>query len=198
MSAAKAAAQVPWDCGYGDPARPAATDPNERKTHPMILRNRIERIAADHKLADGLTTHAAQIGPFAFEGATLAAADVVAQLHARIAAATAATDAKAALAAAAATAKKELADTRALLLLVGTVLRAQFAKDLTTLTTFGLAPRTRVGPTAAIAAGAVVKAKATRTARGTRGSKQRLRVKAVAVAETPAIAPAPPAVEPQG
>ena len=168
----------------------------------MPTDNRIKQIAADQKLADGLTTNAAKVGPFVFEGTTLAAADVVTRLLARIAAAKAAIDAKAGLAAAAATAQKELAATRALSLFVAMVLRAQFARDLTTLATFGLAPRKRVGPTAAIAAEAAVKAKATRTARGTKGKKQRLMVKAVEVPETPTTPPAPaapaPAVKPQG
>jgi hypothetical protein len=151
--------------------------------------NRVNQVAADQRLADGLTKNAGSLGTFGYGGKQLKPADVVLVLQGRISAAQAATAAKAGLNAAATTAKTEITSTRGLIKTVKQALRALYAGDITTLATFGLAPDKVPAPKPATKVEAALKAKATRTARGTKGKKQRLEIPPAD--ET--AAPAPPA-----
>ena len=160
----------------------------------MTSKNRTNQMAADQQLADGLTKNAGILGTFGFGGKQLKPADVVQVLQGRTTAAQAATAARANLNAAATAAATELTNTRALITAVKQALRALFANDIAMLATFGLAPIKVPAPTPATKVGAAVKAKATRTVRGTKGKKQRLAIKAPAQAEAatpPAAATAP-------
>ena len=140
--------------------------------------NRTKQIASDQELADGLTKNAGNLGTFGFGGKQLKPADVVQVLQNRIATAKAATAAKANLNAAATAADDELKNTRALVKAVKQALRALFVNDIATLATFGLAPAKVTNPTPQTKVNAAAKAKATRTARGTKGKKARLAIKA--------------------
>jgi hypothetical protein len=167
--------------------------------------NRTNQIAADQQLADGLAKNAGILGTFGFGGKQLQPADVVQALQGRITKAKAATAAKANLNAAATAADDEIRTTRALVKAVKQALRALFSSDIATLATFGLAPNKVPAPKPATLVDAAAKAKATRQARGTKGPKQRLTVKAsaspqgaAATATPTAAAPAPgPATRPQ-
>ena len=170
----------------------------------MNNKNRVNQISADRALIDGLTKNAGILGTFGFGGQQLKPADVVQVLQTRVTKAQAATTAKASLNAAATAAADELRTTRALVKAVKQALRALFANDTATLATFGLAPTKVVAPTPATLVDAAAKAKATRAARGTKGSKQRLTVQAVAVpqgasatATAAAATGSPPAAKPQ-
>ncbi|HEY3822552.1 MAG TPA: hypothetical protein VGL81_35550 [Polyangiaceae bacterium] len=157
----------------------------------MNTKNRVNQIAADQALADGLAKNAAILGTFGFGGKQLRPADVVQILQTRITAAQAATTAKANLNAAALAVLNEIANTRALVKAVKQALRALFVDDLTTLATFGLAPNKVPAPKPATMVAAATKAKATRAARGTKGPKARLAITVPAQAD-PVITPAAP------
>ncbi|HEY8039545.1 MAG TPA: hypothetical protein VIF15_07115, partial [Polyangiaceae bacterium] len=166
---------------------------NQKGEKVIMNGNRITQVAADQKLADGLTMNAALIGTFTIDGKQLKPADVVQVLQGRVTAANAATTARAGLKAAAEAAKTELANTRVLIVAVKQALRLIFGKDINTLATFGLAPRKQTTPKPATKVAATTKAKATRTARGTKGKKQKLAIKAPAAPQGAAEAATPPA-----
>jgi hypothetical protein len=159
--------------------------------------NRTTQIAADQALADGLAKNAGSLGTFGFGGKQLKPADVVQILEDRIAKAKAATTARANLNAAATAADDELRTTRALVKAVKAALRALFVDDIATLATFGLAPTKVPALAPATLVKAAAKARATRTARGTKGKKARLAIQAApaptgaGTSETP-TAPATP------
>jgi hypothetical protein len=158
--------------------------------------SRNNQMAADQALADGLTQNATKIGTLTVGSQPYQAADVAKVLQARITAQKAVIAAEGTLHGAVAAAKTQLASSRALIKAVKQALRIMFSNDVTTLATLGLEPNKEPAPTAATKAAAQVKAKATRTARGTKGKKQALAIKApeaaqaAPVAETPAPAPA--------
>ena len=77
------------------------------------------------------------------------------------------------------------------------IVAARFRKDATQLLKFGFVQGKKGKKTPDTKAKAVVKGKATRTARGTKGKKQRLAIKAPPVAATPgATSATPPAAAP--
>ncbi len=92
-----------------------------------------------------------------------------------------------------AAARTQLASSRALIKAVKQALRLMFSNDVTMLATLGLEPNKEPAPTAATKAAAQVKAKATRTARGTKGKKQALAIEAPAPAVATPVAPVAPA-----
>jgi hypothetical protein len=165
-------------------------------TNPNNTRN--DQMAADQALADGLTQNAKQIGILTVGSQPYKAADVAKVLQARIAAQKAVIAAEGTLHGAVAAARTQLASSRALIKAVKQALRIMFSDDVTTLAALGLEPNKEPAPTVATKAAAQVKAKATRTARGTKGKKQKLAI--TAPEATPAVAtpvaPASPVTKP--
>jgi hypothetical protein len=146
------------------------------------------QIAADQSLIAGLTKHAATLTSLLIAGASVLTTDFVTTLQARIAAIQAAIAAHAALTAAVAAAHAEIARTAALVSGARQALKIAFSGQPTTLGDFGLMPpKVRTPLTAEEKVAVVAKAKATRAARHTMGSKQKAQV----TGTSPAPAPAP-------
>ncbi len=147
-------------------------------------RNRNDQTTADQNLADGLDEIAATIPTIIVGGAPVATKDIVAALHARIAAARVATSTRATWQAAVRSERDEREKTKALVGVVKQTLLASFAGQVDALARFGLTPRKPrvVSPDTQVAAAA--KARATRAARHTMGKKQKAEIKG-AVPEVP-------------
>jgi hypothetical protein len=158
-------------------------------------KNRIDQNAADQKLIDGLTKHAATIPSLVIAGATVANKDIVTTLQARIAARGNAASTRATWRAAVKGEKDENTSSRALVSGVKQALQVMFAGQIEALGDFGMTPRkTRapIPPTAKVAS--AEKAKATRAARHTMGSKQKAKITGEnpTGATAPVVSPATP------
>ncbi|HEY8042343.1 MAG TPA: hypothetical protein VIF15_21215 [Polyangiaceae bacterium] len=164
----------------------------------MTTTNRTIQLAADQAIVDGLTKHTSDIPSLVLGNQTLQNADIVKRVEQMIANAKAAAAARVIWLAAVATDKALRAQDRQFIDDLKQTLRARFSSDGTTLAEFGLAPRKRAKPTPKTQVAAAAKAKATREARGTKGSKQLAEVHGdvTGVVVTPVTAPAP-AHEPQ-
>jgi hypothetical protein len=136
-------------------------------------RNRTSETAADQRLIDGLTKHAATLPPFLIAGVSTSTTEVVADLQARIGAENAVAPAKAAWQDAVLKARSQVASTKARVSAAKQALLLAFAGQTDTLADFGLTPRKArvVTPEQKLAAAA--KGKATRAARHTAGSVQK-------------------------
>jgi hypothetical protein len=169
-------------------------------------KNRIDQNAADQKLADGLTKHAAAIASLVVGGVTVSNKDIVTTLQARITARENAANTRATWRAAVQGDKSQSSTSRALVSGVKQALQVMFAGQIEILGDFGLTarkPRTPLTPEQKVAA--VKKAEATRAARHTMGPKKKATItwdnptgtapaampSVSAPSATPAPAPAP-------
>jgi len=140
--------------------------------------NRVTRQAADQAFIDGLTKYADKLSMLTIAGTAVKVADVVAALKAEITAENAVAPAKATWEAAVQGAKDQRAKTKAAFSGVKQTIQLMFAGQAEALGDFGLKPRKARTPlTTQQKAAAAAKAKATRKARGTMGSKQKRDVK---------------------
>ena len=140
--------------------------------------SRINQQVGDQKLSDGLKKHRSTHASFAIAGTSPTVDDVLAVLDTRIAAENAAVAARAAWQAKVQAARDERTKTRALVSGVRQALQLQYAGAIDTLADFGLKARKQPAPrTPEQKAQAAARAKATRAARHTMGSKQKKGVK---------------------
>jgi hypothetical protein len=139
--------------------------------------NRTSEMAADQKMIDGLTKHAAALPSFLIAGVPTTTTDIIAKLQARIAAEKAVPPARATWQATVQQARSQIAATKSVVSAVKQALLAAFQGQVETLADFGLTPRKVrvVTPEQQVAAAA--KSKATRAARHTAGSVQKKVVK---------------------
>jgi hypothetical protein len=159
-----------------------------------VNNKRNDRVTADQKLIDGTQKFLAQFATLPVGGTNMAPADIVKALQDRIDKATAAQTAEAARTAAVKADHDERANTAAFVLALRRIVLGMFQANPDTLAVFGLkAPKARKTKVATKAA-AIAKNKATRTARGTKGPKAKLKVKGTAPAQPgDGTAPATPA-----
>ena len=150
---------------------------------------------ADHAMIDGVQKFLSQFASLPVGSQTLTPADIVKVFQDRITLGKAAQTAEAARAAAVKADRDERARTSALVQALRRIVLGMFAQTPDTLAVFGLkalkAAKTKVD----VKAAAVVKGKATRTARHTTGKKAKLTIKGAPAAATsgPPALPAPPA-----
>src|SRR5450755_365475 len=170
------------------------TDQNEQ-VHTMGINtpknNRIDETAADQHLIDGFTKHAATITTMAIGGASLPTKDIIATLQSRI-------DSTKAVLSARATwqtgvqADRDVRDkTKTTVSGVKQGLLVALAGHLDTLADFGLTARQKHVATPEQKLATAAKAKATRAARHTMGSKQKKEVKGAPAAAAAPASPAP-------
>ena len=153
--------------------------------------NRTERQDADQKLIDGLNTHASTLPSLTIGGTSYTTAAVVAVLQARIAAANAVIPARASWQGTVQADRDERTKTKTFVSGLRQALLVAFAGSIETLADFGLKPRkARTPRTPEQKAAATAKAKATRAARHTMGSKQKAKVKGTVAPTAPATSPA--------
>jgi hypothetical protein len=155
--------------------------------------NKQSVIAADQKLSDGYTKHAADVGNLVMGSQTFTSADV--QAHVKLCADTdtAAEAARGAFHDAVAAAKKAHGDSRAIVAALKQLVLIRFKDQAEVLADFGLVPKKpRRVRTAEEKAAAASLGKSTRKARGTMGPRQRAKVKGAVAPVTPPTPPAPP------
>jgi hypothetical protein len=165
-----------------------------------VNNKRNDRVAADQKLIDGTQKLLTQFATLPVGGKNLTPADIVKVLQDRIGKATAAQTAEAARATAVKEDRDERANTAPFVVALRRIALGMFQANPDTLAIFGLkAPKARKTKVATKAA-AIAKNKATRTARGTKGPKAKLKVKGTAPAQPgggtapePAATPTAPA-----
>jgi hypothetical protein len=143
------------------------------------------RIAADQQLMKGLTTKMGGTAALTISGKQVTVAAIVAVLQERVDAALAATAARNALTATASADRQKVAETRQLVDAVRTAVRVMVGPAADVLGEFGLAPKKSRAPTVATKADALVKATATRKARGTVGKRAKLKIKGTVGPENP-------------
>ncbi len=161
-------------------------------------KSHIEQQAADQSLIDGFTKNAQTLTSFLVGGATIKASDAIAVLEARIAAANTAQSTRATWRAAVKANATEHASTQALVADLTQALKLMFAGSIESLAEFGLKPRkVRAVPSPEAQVVAAAKAKATRSARHTMGSKQKKKVSGTVttIVATPASSAASPRTE---
>jgi hypothetical protein len=156
-------------------------------------KNRTDETAADQKLIDGLTKHAATITSLVIGGVTMATKDIIGTLQARITASQNAENARATWQAAVAADHAERTKTQTFASGLRQALLVAFMGQVDALADFGLTARKAVVLTPAEKLARNAKSKATRAARHTMGSVQKSQI----TGETAAAAtPVPPAGEP--
>jgi hypothetical protein len=183
---------------------------NMTTTNNSTNNTRITKQAADQKMADGFTKHAQTIPSLIIAGTSYKAADIFAVLQARLSTATAAQSTRSLWRNAVKADTDERAKTKPFIDGVRQALQVALAGSIDGLADFGLTPRKVRVVTPEKKAIAAAKAKATREARGTKGSVQKKAVKGAVsatlvvtplagsqpVVTTPAPAPAPGATAP--
>jgi hypothetical protein len=163
--------------------------------------NHIQQQAADQSLADGLTKNASRIPSLLIDGRSYTVAEVVQIVMGRVSASKA-VDANHGLWLNAVKANKaQRAATRVFMTQLRQALQVMFASAVDILGDMGLTPRKQPQVKVAVKAEAALKAKATRTARGTKGKRQKAAIKGTvptppATATPPVAAPTPPAPSP--
>ncbi len=132
----------------------------------------VHQLAADQSLIDGLVKHASDIPSLVLGSQTVQNADLVGRIQPLITLAKAAADAHVAWLAAVAASRKARLEQRQIMNDLRQTLRARYSQSPIILADFGLQPvhPTPAAPKTLVAA--AEKAKATRAARGTKGSKQ--------------------------
>jgi hypothetical protein len=159
------------------------------------VNNRTQQQAADQKLMDGITKHEQAILSLTIGTVSYKPADILGILQARIASANTTLSTRATWQSAVVADKGERTKTKTVVSGIRQAIQLMFAGSVDTLADFGLKPRkVRAVPTPAQKAAASAKAKATRAARHTLGSKQKAAIKGtvpVAVPPTPPAANAP-------
>ena len=139
----------------------------------MAKNTRIQRLADDQKLIDGVVTYLSQSATLTVGSQTLAPADIVKLLKSRIVAGQAVVPAKAGYEVAVKTERDARAKTSTLVSALRRVVQGMFSQSPDTLAAFGLTPAKAPKTSAVTKAQAVVKRRATRKARGTMGSEQK-------------------------
>jgi hypothetical protein len=158
-----------------------------------INNKRNDRIAADQKMIEGAQKFLAQFATLPVGGKNVTLTDIVKVFQDRIGKAATAQTAEAAHTAAVKEDRDERANTAAFVTTLRRIVQGMFQANPDTLAVFGLkAPKARKTKVATKAA-AIVKNKATRVARATKGPKAKLAVKGSAPAQPGASAPATPA-----
>jgi hypothetical protein len=152
----------------------------------VTTNNRTLRQAANQQLIDGLLKHAATIAFLFIGGQKLLNPDIVKRLQDLVASANLVRSTRAAWQAAVKADKELRAGNLQFADDVKQTLRAMFSGDIEALADFGLTAKKRPAAKPVVKVAAAAKAKATRTARGTKGKKQKAQIKG-----TPAAAPAP-------
>jgi len=166
--------------------------------------NRIDNLTADQSLIDGFTKNATRLANLTILGATQPTKDIVATLQPRIHSAKAVLTTRATWQVAVQADQAVRDRTKTFVSVVKQALLAAFAGELDTLAEFGLTARAKHVLTPEEKLAAAAKAKATREARHTMGSKQKAKIKGTVPTTAPAIAaspaptptPAPPATPP--
>lgn len=153
---------------------------------------RAARLANDQKVIEGIQKFFASSATLTFGSQTMAPADIVAIFQKRIQTGKAVVDADAARTAAVKVDRDERAKTTKVVNAFRQFVLATFTESPDTLAAFGLKARKVTAPSAETKAQAAAKRKATREARGTKGSRQK---KAIHGTVTPATSgtPAPSA-----
>jgi hypothetical protein len=156
--------------------------------------NRTQQQTGDQGLITGFKKHEQTITSLVVAGTSYKTADIIGILEARIAARNAAVSSKATWQADVKADHDERAKTKAFVAGLQQAVRVAFGGSIDMLADFGLKPhKTRAPRTPAQKAAATAKAKATRAARHTMGSKQKAKVKGTAPQAAPAPAPSPTA-----
>jgi len=172
----------------------------------MTTNNRTTKQVADQKLIDGLEKHVTIVPSLFIGGQTLKNADVVQKLQQFIVTANAANSTRVTWQAAVSADRTVRAANRQFVDDLKQTLRAMFSGQMETLADFGLTVRKSATPKPGTKVTAAAKAKATRTARGTKGKKQKSVIKGVLAPQatpavpvpvaSPAAAPVPAAATP--
>jgi hypothetical protein len=129
-------------------------------------------ITALGKLIAGLQKHPPS-GALVIDGKTYTTAEVVSALQAIIDALNAAVSTRAAFLEAAHTSETTVEDNRVFVTGLRQIVQIQYGQAASILSDFGLTPRKTASTTPDVKVAAAAKAKATRDARGTKGSKQK-------------------------
>ncbi len=151
-------------------------------TSSSTSNTRITKQAADQKMADGFNKHGQTLPSLIIAGTSYKAADIVAVLQARLSTASAAQSTRATWQNAVKADSDERAKTKPFIDGVRQALMVALAGSIDGLADFGLAPRKVRVITPEQKAVAAAKAKATRTARGTKGKVQKKGVKGAVTA----------------
>jgi hypothetical protein len=155
-----------------------------------MIPSKSSRILSDQQLKDGIEKHVGKTGTFVLRGESHNVADILAALQQRIDAAKPVAPAKGAWTTAVQNARAVVDETKSLVADVRKYVALVYGSSPTVLADFGITPNAK-RPTAEAKAQAVVKGKATRTARKTMGRRQKAKVKGNASAPPPPIAPKP-------
>src|ERR1700678_1538683 len=158
-------------------------------------RNQLDQTAADQKLIDGLTKHAATLPSIVIAGTSTTTANIVTKLQARIAAIKTVQTTRATWQAAVQATRTEQATTKAFVSAVKQALLVAFAGQVDALADFGLTARKARVLTPEEKVASAAKRAATRAARHTMGSKQKAAIKGT-VAPTTSTTATPPATTP--
>jgi hypothetical protein len=137
---------------------------------------KVEQQAADQKLIDGLTKHAAFLPTVAIGSTSYKTADLIGTLQARIDARDAAVSSRATWRAAVQAEHDQRAKTQVQVSGLRQALQVAFAGSIDNLADFGLAPRKPLVVTPEAKVEATAKAKATRIARHTMGPKAKAKI----------------------
>jgi hypothetical protein len=161
-------------------------------------KSRNEQVAADQSLVDGLNKHSATIPPIFIAGAAVPLKDIITTLQTRVQMAKNVPPARATWLAAVDADRDERAKSKTLVSALKQSLLVFFSGQVDTLADFGLTGHKTpvVSPETRVAAAA--KAKATRQARHTMGTKQKAKIKGTVPTTAPATTPpaTPPAAAP--
>ena len=163
-------------------------------TNGITNNTRIAKQAADQKMADGFAKHAQTIPALIIAGTSYKATDIASVLQARVSTATAVQSSRALWQNAVKADTDERAKTKPIIDGVRQALLVALAGSIDGLADFGLTPRKVRVVTPEKKAIAAAKAKATREARGTKGSVQKKGVKGAVNATlvvTPIAGPPP-------
>ena len=155
--------------------------------------NIAQTTAADQKIVDGCNKRLLTLASVTVAGTAMKPVDVVAKVQTRIDAAKALDAATAAFHKAVANSTDTRTQTHQFLLDLRAAIRVLFGTDVVALADFGLEPPRARTKKPAVLVAAAAKAKATRTARGTKGSKQKKAITGAAPAAEPVTPPAPAA-----
>src|ERR1017187_7751811 len=142
----------------------------------MRIVNRSQQVYVDQSLIDGLKKRESELASIIIDGTSHMAADLIAILEARIAAASKAITTRATWLAAVQTDEDERARAKRAVSGLKQVLQIAYGGSLDALADFGVAPRKPRPITPETAVAAVAKAKATRAARQTMGKKQKQKI----------------------
>lgn len=153
--------------------------------------NRDAKIAADQKMIDGVQRFLSKITSLIVGSQTVTPADIVKVFQDRLNAANAAVAAEAARTAAVKTDRDTRNQTAVFVSSLRRIVQGTFSQSPDTLATFGLKPLKATKVKVTTKATALVKSKATRTARNTMGKKQKKAVKGTPPTATSGTTPAP-------